>query len=82
MPGRSRMRKKTGVKLSAPVPAAAALCMRAKKDSSAITGIVSVSGLYSEKTGKTYDAVVLLDDTGGKYVNFRLEFLAKKGRGK
>ena len=45
-------------------------------------GRVSVSGLYSEKTGKTYDAVVLLDDTGGKYVNFRLEFPAKKGRGK
>ena len=40
-----------------------------------------MSGLYSEKTGKTYDAVVLLDDTGGKYVNFRLEFPAKKGRG-
>ena len=28
-----------GVKLSVPVPAAAALCMRAKKDSSVITGI-------------------------------------------
>ena len=42
-------------------------------------GRTSVSGLYSEKTGKTYDAVVLLDDTGGKYVNFRLEFPAKKG---
>ena len=45
-------------------------------------GRVSMSGLYSEKTGKTYDAVVLLDDTGGKYVNFKLEFPAKKGRGK
>ena len=45
-------------------------------------GRVSMSGLYSGKTGKTYDAVVLLDDTGGKYVNFRLEFPAKKGRGK
>lgn len=45
-------------------------------------GRVSMSGLYSEKTGKTYDAVVLLDDTSGKYVNFRLEFSAKKGRGK
>ena len=33
-------------------------------------------------TRKTYDAVVVLDDTGGKYVNFRLEFPAKKGRGK
>ena len=45
-------------------------------------GRVSVSGLYSEKTGKTYDAVVLLDDTGGKYVNFRLEFPAKMSDGK
>ena len=45
-------------------------------------GRVSMSGLYSEKTGKTYDAVVLLDDTGGKYVNFKLEFPAKKGRRK
>lgn len=43
-------------------------------------GRVSMPGLYSEKTGKTYDAVVLLDDTGGKYVNFKLEFPAKKGR--
>ena len=42
-------------------------------------GRVSMSGLYSEKTGKTYDAVVLLDDTGGKYVNFKLEFPARKG---
>ncbi len=45
-------------------------------------GRVSMSGLYSEKTGKTYDAVVLLDDTGGKYVNFKLVFPAKKGRRK
>lgn len=42
-------------------------------------GRVSVSGLYSEKTGNTYDAIVVLDDTGGKYVNFKLEFPAKKG---
>lgn len=42
-------------------------------------GRVSMSGLYSEKTGRTYDAVVVLDDTGGKYVNFKLEFPAKKG---
>ena len=41
-------------------------------------GRVSMSGLYSEKTGKTYDAVVILDDTGDKYVNFKLEFPAKK----
>ena len=45
-------------------------------------GRVSMFGLYSEKTGKTYDAVVLLDDTGGRYVNFKLEFPAKKGRRK
>lgn len=45
-------------------------------------GRVSMSGLYSEKTGRTYDAVVLLDDTGGKYVNFKLEFPAAKGRRK
>ncbi len=38
-----------------------------------------MSGLYSEKTGRTYDAVVVLDDTGGKYVNFKLEFPARKG---
>ena len=37
-------------------------------------GRVSMSGLFSEKTGKTYDAVVVLDDTGEKYVNFKLEF--------
>ena len=42
-------------------------------------GRISISGLYSEKTGKTYDAVVILDDTGGKYVNFKLEFPARKG---
>lgn len=41
-------------------------------------GRVSMSGLYSEKTGKNYDAVVILDDTGDKYVNFKLEFPAKK----
>lgn len=37
-------------------------------------GQVSVKGLYSEKTGKTYDATILLKDTGGQYVNFVLEF--------
>ena len=45
-------------------------------------GRISMSGLYSEKTGKTYDAEVILDDTGGKYVNFKLEFPIKKGRRK
>ena len=45
-------------------------------------GRISMSGLYSEKTGRTYDAEVILDDTGGKYVNFKLEFPVKKGRRK
>ena len=34
-------------------------------------GKVKIKGLYSPKTGKTYDAVVVMEDTGGKYVNFR-----------
>ena len=37
-------------------------------------GKVKLTGCFSEKTGKTYDAIVLLDDTGGKYVNFKMEF--------
>lgn len=32
-----------------------------------------VKGLYSMKTGKTYDGTVLLADTGRKYVNYRVE---------
>ena len=36
-------------------------------------GKAKVKGLYSEKTGKLYDATVLLADTGGKYVNYRVE---------
>ena len=34
-------------------------------------GKVKIKGLYSPKTGKTYDTVFLMEDTGGKYVNFR-----------
>ncbi|MEG0944045.1 MAG: DNA topoisomerase 3 [Angelakisella sp.] len=41
-------------------------------------GKVTMKGCYSEKTGKTYDAVILLDDTGGQYVNFKMEFLKQK----
>ena len=33
----------------------------------------AVAGLYSEKTGGTYDATAVLDDTG-ESVRFRLEF--------
>ena len=36
-------------------------------------GRVKLTGLYSEKTGKTYDATVVLEDTG-ESVRFRLEF--------
>lgn len=39
---------------------------------------VFVEGLYSPKTGKTYDAAIVLDDSGGQYVNFNLEFQQKK----
>ena len=38
------------------------------------SGRARLAGCHSEKTGKTYDAVVVLDDTGGKYVNFKMEF--------
>ena len=34
-------------------------------------GKARVKKLYSPKTGKTYDGLVLLADTGGKYVNYR-----------
>ena len=36
-------------------------------------GKAKVKGLSSMKTGKTYDGAVLLADTGGKYVNYRVE---------
>ena len=36
-------------------------------------GKAKVKGLYSMKTGKIYDGTVLLADTGGKYVNYRVE---------
>ena len=41
------------------------------------SGKINVKGLYSPKTGKTYDGTVVLADTGGKYVNYRVE-LPKK----
>lgn len=40
-------------------------------------GRVPMKGLFSPKTGKTYDAIVVMDDTGGQYVNFKLEFGGK-----
>jgi hypothetical protein len=36
-------------------------------------GKAKVNGLYSEKSGKTYDATTMLADTGEKYVNNRFE---------
>ena len=37
------------------------------------TGKAAVKGMYSDKKAKTFDAVILLADTGGKYVNYRFE---------
>ena len=37
-------------------------------------GRTNVKGMWSEKKGAAYDAAVILDDTGGKYINFKLEF--------
>ena len=44
-------------------------------------GRARVTGLHSEKSGKTYDATVVLEDTG-QYVNFKLDFDRQKGGGK
>ena len=41
-------------------------------------GRISVRGMWSEKKGATYDAAVILDDTGGKFINFKLEFPKRK----
>ena len=42
-------------------------------------GCVHMTGLYSEKTGRTYDAYVKLDDNG-EFVRYRMEF--DRGSGK
>lgn len=39
---------------------------------------VKVKGIYSNKTGKTYDGNVVLCDTKDKYVNYRIEIERKK----
>ena len=41
-------------------------------------GRTNVKGMWSEKKGSAYDAAVILDDTGGKYINFKLEFPKRK----
>ena len=43
-------------------------------------GRVHMTKLRSEKTGNDYDADIIMDDTGGKYVNFRLEFDRKAAK--
>ena len=40
-------------------------------------GRILVKGMWSEKKGVTYDAAVLLDDTGEKYVHYKLDFQKK-----
>ena len=44
-------------------------------------GRTNVKGMWSEKKGAAYDAAVILDDTGGKYINFKLEFPKRKDGG-
>lgn len=41
-------------------------------------GRTNVKGMWSEKKGVAYDAAVILDDTGGKFINFKLEFPKRK----
>jgi DNA topoisomerase-3 len=63
-------------------PLTAAIVGRLLKD-----GKVALKDLWSEKTGKAYNATVFFDDEGtgkvGQYVNFRMEFdNAAKGGGR
>ena len=44
-------------------------------------GRVRMTGLYSEKKGILYDATIVMEDTGEKFVNFKLEFPAKDKAG-
>ena len=41
-------------------------------------GKVPLTGCYSEKTGKTYECIAILNDTGGQFVNFEMEFVLKQ----
>ena len=41
-------------------------------------GRTNVKGMWYEKKQTTYDAAVILNDTGGKYINFKLEFPKRK----
>ena len=44
-------------------------------------GRTNVKGMWSEKKQSTYDASVILDDTGGRYIHFKLEFPKRKAGG-
>lgn len=44
-------------------------------------GRVKMTRLYSEKTGKSYDATAVMEDNGEKHIYFRLEFDAKEANG-
>ena len=41
-------------------------------------GRTAVKGMWSEKKGATYDATVVLEDTGDRFVKFKLEFPKKR----
>ena len=41
-------------------------------------GRTAVKGMWSEKRGATYDATVVLEDTGDRFVKFNLEFPKKR----
>ena len=41
-------------------------------------GRTAVKGMWSEKKGDTYDATVVMEDTGEKFVKFKLEFPKRK----
>lgn len=43
-------------------------------------GRTAVKGMWSEKKGDTYDATVVMEDTGEKFVKFKLEFQKKKSK--
>ncbi len=57
------------------MPLTAAIVTALLKD-----GKVALKGLYSDKTGKKYDATIILNDTGDGYVNFKLDFGEKESR--
>ena len=41
-------------------------------------GRTAVKGMWSEKKGDTYDATVVMEDTGDRFINFKLEFPKRK----